>query len=274
MYDKVTYTVHLTETGQTKPYISAQELRFERLTKDEEIKMENRELKKQLEAQRRVYDAMRQESYVEEGRHRTRVRRGHVRSQSARNLSPELAPRRPAPQRARANSVGAEERYKETAGRDIPYRRENSLPAPNYTWPQFIADLTHAVYYRSNRNVPELPTTGRNLPDEADDVDYEAHAPKEIREGLAALEDEQKVDMEEYEKPARDYHDEPPLDSRGIVTDLKAGGDGCADDLHAMRSVAGDERNDRRYRGVERNTGQSLINVYVGGGRGDVYTQG
>lgn len=283
MYDEDTYTVHLTSTGETKPYVSAQELRFERLTKDEErerrakeIKAENQELKKQLEAERRLHDAMRQESYVEEGRHRSRVRRGHVRSHSARNISPDMAPRRPAPQRPRANSVGAEERYKETAGRE-PYRRESSLPA-HYTWPQFIADLTHAVYYNDRSYGPTAyPRSARNLPnDEADDVNI--RAPDEIRENLQALEDEQKVDLvEEYEKPA--YHDEPPNDSRGIVADLKTGGDGCADDLRAMaRSVNGDERDDRRMysRGVERNTGQSLINVYVGHGPTgrSVYTEG
>lgn len=291
MYDEPTYTVHLTETGQTKPYIGGDELRFERLTKEDESRLEIKELQKQLEAERRVRGLLEaksirnQNGMVRGASAEPGIRRGrrkHVRSYSARNLSPELARSRPPPGRQRALSVDRVDTYAQTAGGygNPGMQKASSVPPNNYTWPQFIADLTHAVYYRSNRNGPEIPTSGRDHRDDEEDAlsvvaQDVRRAPKEIIQSNF-LEDESKVEMEEYDKPLHDDYDAPPTDTRRIVADLKQGGDGYADDLQARApSPERDERemrDERRSRGVERNTGQSLINVYVGG-RGDVYTQ-
>lgn len=254
LYDEITYTIYLPDSHKCLRYVSGDELRFPRLTRDEERKLKIRELQKQLEAQTRISELTRNELTRAElrsqmlreaqGRGRSpprargRSRRAVPRQYPASARNSPLRRKQPPP---RATSVGAEE-IPNTAGMPKEDRRASSLPPSNYTWPQFIADLTHAVYMKGDvANEDDMPTYDRRV-----------LAPEQITNEMHNIipQDEQ-LEEKHPEYDDRDNFD----DYREVNADLKQGGERVADQLDVTGSVTSERRGH-----VERT---NAINVYT-----------
>jgi len=104
--------------------------------------------------------------------------------------------------------------------------RATSVPLQNYTWPQFIADLTHAVYTRDKDGHPvdnQVDGPFEEEPDRREKGDQTMHvsAPEEIRSAYGGDRRDKKED--DYDDNPRGYDDVDELDTREAVASIKNG---------------------------------------------------
>lgn len=213
MYGRTTYTVWIDGQNDWEYWVPAHELRPQRgITKEiAGLLMENRELKGRLGVSRTPREPKREQderSFAKPGR-AYRGRRDYAGSVKA-------APRGPSRDyhREAQSEMGHDAYY--------PDHRGGSMPAGNYsyTWPEFIADLTHAVYNRDK---------------EGDGAQSEAPEEAEPAPPKQDAYDDHKKDADDYDTRDRDreqYDDDPAYNNpRALMQDTKNGGNQASDEV-------------------------------------------
>jgi len=105
--------------------------------------------------------------------------------------------------------------------------RATSVPPHNYTWPQFIADLTHAVYTRDKDGPPDDVPGGYDEDTVREKVDQTVNAPDEIRSAYGGGGREKK-EADDYD----DNYDDDELNAREAVESVKGGDSRVADEYN------------------------------------------
>jgi len=224
--------------------------------------IETRELRKQLKAQQRLGVDTYDEPRARQGRGPTRggpTRGGYA--ESARGGRAASPPRRmarhPAPQ-----SEVAQDYYTGPAAET----RGGSVP-PNYTWPQFIADFTHAMYHRDKQET-QTEVDHEEDPDRVLVADATVDAPAPVRNFVTRDErDDHKKDAEDdgYGANRDNYNDDqmPMYNARELVQDEHNGGNRATDEISVRSGHRGDERQGPRYDSYAAKGGRGHPLIYV-----------
>jgi len=215
MYGEKTYQVYIEARDCWERWVPARDLEHWKMSREEaRATREVYELRKQIKAGERIN--RRQGSFEEpqaRGGRRTRYR-------SDRRWDGSQAP---SPQRGATRGGGqGRQPYAQSEPDHQPYNatdagRANSVPPQNYTWPQFIADLTHAVYNRDKDGNPADYEADERKENQI--VDH-VRAPDELHDHYQGDRDK---NADDYDDNPRGQYDDEIVNPREAVSSIKNG---------------------------------------------------
>lgn len=256
MYGEKTYQVYIESRDYWEKWVSARNLQHWHMS-PEEARATNSlyELRKQLKSGERI-KAGRPASEAEPYRGDRGGARG--RSRGGRRGAPAGYDEYARGGRGGTRGGGG---YPHSEPDPAPYHgaeggRATSVPPQNYTWPQFIADLTHAVYTR-DKDVDGGQDMGYPDEDGREKVDQTVNAPDEIRSAYGGGGREKK-EADDYD----DHYDDDDLNAREAVESVKGGDSRVADEYNLGH------REDRGRRGDSYTVDRDGVQMTATKGRG------